>query len=57
MKMMVFYNLGAEHEHLNLTETAVGYYRKGKVIARTISNEFMDKRIGEILEKLCGEDQ
>ena len=54
--MMVFYNLGAENEHLNMTETAIGYYKKGKTIARLISNEFMDKRIGEILEKLCGEE-
>lgn len=45
MKMMVYYNLGAENEHLNLTETAVGFYKKGKAIAKLLSNEFMDKRI------------
>jgi hypothetical protein len=55
MKMIVFYNLGAENEHLNLTETAISFYRKGKTIAQLISNEFMDKRLEEILSKLCAD--
>lgn len=38
MKMIIFYNLGAENQHLNMKESAEACYRKGKNIAETINN-------------------
>lgn len=52
MRMIVYYNMGAEKEHLCMTESAEGYYRKARNIAEMISNDYMKNKLDDILKKL-----
>jgi hypothetical protein len=45
MKIMVYYNLGVEKEHLGLREGAKGYYQKAKKISEEINNECMKSKL------------
>lgn len=52
MRMIVYYNMGAEKEHLCMSESAETYYRKAKTIAELISNEYMMKKLEGILKNI-----
>jgi hypothetical protein len=52
MKMIINYNMGAEKEHMKMTEPACEYYKQGRQLALMINNEFMVKKFEGILGKL-----
>ena len=54
MKMIIYYNMGAEKEHMKLTESANEYYRQGRKLAVAINNPYMLKKFDLAQEKLTG---
>lgn len=54
MKMLIFYNMAAEKEHLRLRGEAVEYYKQSKQIAIIIDNHLMISKLDSILESLIG---
>ena len=45
MKMIIYYNVGAENEHLNLKSEALEYYKQSKQIAIIINNQLMVEKL------------
>ena len=54
MKMLIFYNMAAEKEHLRLRGEAVEYYKQSKQTAIIIDNQMMINKLDSILESLIG---
>ena len=52
MKMIIFYNLGAEKEHLRLMGEAVDWYKQSKQIAIIIDNQLMSNKLRPIIDQL-----
>ncbi len=50
--MIIFYNMGAEKEHLKMTESACEFYKQGRQLAIMIKNTFMTKKFDDILGKI-----
>ena len=50
--MIINYNMGAEKEHMKLTESACEYYRLGRKLAVGINNPYMMKKFDGILDKM-----
>jgi hypothetical protein len=49
MNMIIFYNLGAEKEHLRLMGEAVDCYKQSKQIAIIIDNQLMSNKLTPII--------
>lgn len=52
MKMIIFYNMAAEKEHLHLKNEAVEYYKQSKQIAIIINNQLMISKLTIIIHHL-----
>ena len=52
MKMIINYNMGAEKEHLKMTQSSCDYYKQGRQLALIIKNIFMIKKFDNILIKI-----
>ena len=49
MKMIIFYNMAAEKEHLRLNVEALEFYKQSKQIAIIIDNQLMIVKLTSIL--------
>ena len=54
MKMIIFYNMAAEKEHLHLKSEAVEYYKQSKQTAIIIDNRLMINKLTLIIQNLIG---
>jgi hypothetical protein len=54
MKMIIFYNLAAEKEHLHLKSEAIEYYKQSKQTAIIIDNQMMISKLTLIIHNLLG---
>jgi tetratricopeptide (TPR) repeat protein len=52
MKMLIHYNIGVEKEHQRLISSAISYYQEGRRLAIIINNQFMTKKLEDIIAKL-----
>lgn len=52
MKMIIFYNMAAEKEHLRLIAEALEFYKQSKQIAIIIDNQLMINKLGSIIDGL-----
>ena len=52
MKMLIFYNMAAEKEHLRLRGEALEYYKQSKQIAIIIDNQLMTSKLSSIIDSL-----
>lgn len=50
MKMIIFYNMAAEKEHLRLKGEALEFYKQSKQIAIIIDNHLMIAKLEGIIE-------
>jgi tetratricopeptide (TPR) repeat protein len=52
MKMIIFYNMAAEKEHLRMRQEAVEYYKQSKQVATIIDNQLMISKLTRIIDDL-----
>lgn len=50
MKMIIFYNMAAEKEHLRLKPEALEFYKQSKQIAIIIDNRLMITKLEGIID-------
>ena len=52
MKMIIYYNMGAEKEHMRLKNEALEYYKQSKQVAIIIDNQLMINKLTGIIQGL-----